>query len=397
MFEKWLEGEMFSLTLEERDRRWKKLRESMEKRGFEGLIIWGSYGRFRHFGANLKYLSNISAEGYLVFPLEGEPTLVLFFARPDPTAWVMDARTGHPHYSKVISDRLYELHLEKSRIGFVGLSGYDGEMGFPHSTYESIISRFGGAEFGDATDIMTELRMIKSPEEIQCLEFGCKIGEKVIQVITDTAGPGVSDKEVRARMMDVLFREGGEPDAMVLYHSGKQILHGGQGGQYKPPGSRILEKGDIILTEFDAIYQGYLAQYNQPFSVGEPDDEWREIFILAAKAFENGLRVLKPGISTGELYDAILSPIKEAGYESTNPAFHGLGLGLEDPVSLFPAQSGYRPDTSLKMQAGMVIEFEPHVVGPDFRKGASLGSPLLVTDMGCRLLSRDWKPNVKII
>ncbi len=388
---------MFSLTLEERDRRWQRVRGSMEERGLQCLIIWGSYGRFRHFGANLKYLSNVSAEGYLVFPLEGEPTLVLFFARPDPSAWVMDARTGHPHYSEVISERLRELHLDKSRIGFVGLSGYDGEMGFPYATRESVISALGGAEFTDATDILTGIRMTKSAEEIRCLELGCEIGEKVIQVIMDTARPGVSDMEVRARMMDALFREGGEPGGMVLYHSGKQILHGGQGGQYKPSGSRTLEKGDIILTEFDSPYQGYLAQYNQPFSVGEPDDEWRAIFILARKAFENGLRVLKPGISTGRLYDAILSPIKEAGYESTNPAFHGLGLGLEEPVSIFPAQRRYKPDTLLKMKAGMVIEFEPHVVRPDFRKGASLGSPVLVTDTGCRLLSKNWAPDVKII
>jgi len=75
---------MFNLTLDERDRRWKKVRDAMEKRGLECLVIWGSYGRFRHFGANLKYLSNISAEGYLVFPLKEDPTLVLFIARRTP-------------------------------------------------------------------------------------------------------------------------------------------------------------------------------------------------------------------------------------------------------------------------------------------------------------------------
>jgi Xaa-Pro aminopeptidase len=388
--------DMFNLTLDERDRRWKKVRDAMEKRGFECLVIWGSYGRFRHFGANLKYLSNMSAEGYFVFPLKEDPTLVMFFARPDPTAWVADGRTGHPHYSKVISDRIRELHLEKGSIGVVGLSGYDGEMGFPHTTYVSILGNLPGAKFEDATEIMTEARIIKSPAEIKCLEIGCEIGERIIKVIVDTAKPGVSDSEVRARVMDTLFREGCEPDSMLLYHSGKEILHAGQGGQYKPPHPRILERGDIILTEFDAIYSGYVAQYNQPFSIGEPDREWKEIFKVAVNAFNQGLNVLKPGITTGELYQAILSPIKEAGYTSTNPAFHGLGLALEDPVSLFPAQAGYRPDTSLKMEPGMVVEFEPHVVRPDFKKGASLGSPVLVTETGCRLLSRNWKPEVRI-
>jgi len=387
---------MFDLTLKERDRRWEKVREAMEKRRLQCLLIWGSYGRFRHFGANLKYLSNISAEGYLVFPLKDNPTLVQFFARPDPTAWVVDGRTGHPNYSKGISDRIRELHLENGRIGFVGLSGYDGEMGFPYATYVSLTSNFPGAHFEDATDIMTEARIIKSPSEIRCIELGCEIGEKVIQVIVDTAKAGVKDYEVRATVMDTLFREGCEPDAMFLYQSGKEILHAGQGGQLKPPGAKVLEDGDIILTEFDAAYLGYLAQYNQPFSLGEPDKEWKEIFRVAGEAFKNALNILKPGITTGELYQAILSPIKQMGYTSTNPGFHGLGLGLEEPVSTFPAQTGYKPDTSLKMRAGMVVEFEPHVVQPDFRKGATIGSPVLVTDTGCRLLSKNWKPEVRI-
>jgi Xaa-Pro aminopeptidase len=48
------------------------------------------------------------------------------------------------------------------------------------------------------------------------------------------------------------------------------------------------------------------------------------------------------------------------------------------------------------MQPGMVVEFEPHVVRRDFKKGAGLGSPVLVTETGCRLLSKDWKPEVRI-
>jgi len=60
-----------------------------------------------------------------------------------------------------------------------------------------------------------------------------------------------------------------------------------------------------------------------------------EIFRIATEGFNNGLKILKPGITTGELYQAILSPIKEAGYKTTNPGFHGLGLGLEDRSASF--------------------------------------------------------------
>ncbi len=78
------------LTLDERDRRWKRIRETMEERALECLIVWGSLGFHRSLGANLKYLSNITTEGYLVFPLESDPTVIGFLKRIDPESWIPD-------------------------------------------------------------------------------------------------------------------------------------------------------------------------------------------------------------------------------------------------------------------------------------------------------------------
>ncbi|MFC1867988.1 M24 family metallopeptidase [Thermodesulfobacteriota bacterium] len=387
---------MFTLTIEERDRRWKIVREAMRKRDLECLIVYGTTGRYRGLAANIRYLSNIAVEGYLVFPLQGDPTLVWFMSRPNVTPWVADNRGGQPKFSKVISERLAELHLENSRVGLVQLSGYDGELGFPHSTYVSLTGRLPKAAFDDATDILLEARMIKSPVEVKCFELGCEVGERVIQAIVDTAKPGVKDYEVRSKIMDTLFREGCEPGSMILYHSGKEVIHGGQ-GVHKLMSTRTLETGDIILTEFDAIYSGYMVQYNQPFSLGKPDNVWNEIFDVATKAFNNGLNILRPGVSVGELEQAILSTITEAGYTFTNPPFHGLGLTLEEPMGTYPGQPEHKPNTSLKFRPGMILELEPHVVKLDFTRGATVGSPVLVTDTGCQLLSKNWKPEPRII
>ena len=84
------------LTPEERERRWKRIRDAMEKRGLECLIVWGTFGFHRNLAANLKYLSNMTTEGYLLFPLEGEPTLIIFIGRPESTSWVRDVRVVHP-------------------------------------------------------------------------------------------------------------------------------------------------------------------------------------------------------------------------------------------------------------------------------------------------------------
>jgi Xaa-Pro aminopeptidase len=394
---------MYPLTIEERDRRWRVVREAMERRKLDCLVVYGATGAYRHLAANLRYLSNVAVEGYVVFPLQGDPTLISFWAWPN-LPWVKDSRGGKPNFSQVISQRLKELHIESGRIGLVALSGYDGELGFPYKAYISLTDYLPKVLFEDATDIVLDARMIKSTAEIECFEIGCEVGEKVIQAIVETAKPGVRDTEVRLKMMETLYREGCEPGSMILYHSGKEIFHGGQGGPYQLAGPKMLEGGDIILLEFDASYFGYLAQYNQPFSIGEPDREWREICNVAKEAFNNGIKVLKPGITAGELDQTMLSPIKEAGYTCSFPAFHGLGLSLEEPMASFPAQATHKPETSLIMRPSMVLELEPDVAIADTRslqpfgkKGVTLGCPVMVTEEGCKLLSKTWKPELRVI
>ena len=391
-----MEEKMSILSHQERDRRWKNIREAMGKQGLDCLVVYGCFGRYRQLNASLRYLCNFNTEGYLVFPLEGDPTLFTFMGG-FPTPWVADNRTGQPKHSKAISDRLKELKLENARIGLAELSGYNGEQGFPYTTHVALTSNFPKAKFEDATDIIVEARIIKSPAEIKCLEYGCEAGEKAIQAVIDTAKPGVKDYEVRAKFMDTLFREGCDISSMILYHSGKELIHGSGSGMIWAATPKVMDKGDIIHTEFDANFMGYAAQFNQPFSLGEPSKEWMDIFKLVIESVNSGLKVLKPGITAGELNDALAAPILKAGYRQRSPNFHGLGLSLEEPMSNFPGQPEYKAKSDRIIKPNTVLEFEPPVISQDHKRGTTLGCPILVTDTGYRLLAKNWKPEVKII
>ena len=83
----------------------------MEERGLGCLIVFGIFGRRRNLCANIKYLSNVSTEGYLVFPADDEPTLYTFLSRVDPEAWVPDWRSGHPIYSNSIKEGAVEMKI----------------------------------------------------------------------------------------------------------------------------------------------------------------------------------------------------------------------------------------------------------------------------------------------
>jgi Xaa-Pro aminopeptidase len=381
----------------ERERRWDQVREKMRERGLDALIVYGTQTSWRKTLANVTYLTNVLGEGYVVFPLKEDPTLITFLPGKRSGAWVTDWRGGHPDYAETISTRLKELNLEGGKLGIVAESGYFQGWGFPYVTHVGLQERLPKATFEDATDLLEKTRMIKSPSEIGCFERGCEIGEMAIQSVVDTAGVGVQDYEVTAKIMDVLYRNGCEPGFMLLYVSGKEVAHAGEGGQHSPPSYRALEEGDIILLEFDAKYCGYEVQFNQTYSVGPPSKEWQALFDAAAESFYAGLDVLKPGLTVRELDEAFLGPIKKAGFTYTHPAFHGLGLSLEEPLGSFPLQPTYETPFNQEFVPGMVIEFEPQAVSADHKKGVHIGAPVSVTEDGCKLLAPTWKPEFLVV
>lgn len=398
--------EVFELGLEERDRRWNGVRAAMKQRGLGALVVYGFAGFDSCESANFVYLTNISTfgclalPGYLVFPAEGDPTMIGFAKMPGDKLWVNDIRGKGPSFSQAIIERLKELRLEDARLGVVNTLitrvGSSGERGFPYITYKTLSEGLPKTGLEDATDILDDARRIKSEAEIRCLELGCIAADAAVQAVVDTARPGVRDYEVMAKLVEALMMNGCEPDTLFLYGSGKDYADSGNGQFNNPRYLRQLEAGDMIHTEFNAKYNNYTAQYNQPFSIGEPDDEWRAVFDAAQASVNNAMSALKPGITLKELREAFHAPIIEAGLTTIRPSFHGLGLTSEEPHSATGLGTECIPSDSFQLQAGMVLEFEPHIVTQDHRKGLTLGYPVLVTDGGCRLLSRN-QPEVKII
>ncbi len=382
----------FEFSDAERDRRWRAARSAMAERGLSALIVWGSSGSFAHCNASMRWLADVSTEGYLLFPAEGEPTLFSFENGLNPS-WVTDWRGAVPEFARAVAVQIGELRLERSRLGLLSLSGMYGELnGFPHTTYVRLSEALPHASLEDATDLVESLRRTKSAEEVRALEVGSEVIRRVFEAIRETAGPGVRDYEVRRAIMDTLFVGGSETGTMILYCQGKHAIHGGQSGVwYEPAYANPLVEGDVILLELDASCSGYKAQFNHAFTVGEVDEEWGRIFSCAERSFHAGLETIRPGVTVGELEDVMLGMLEQDGFVWGNPAFHGLGLALEFPLGTYP-RVNWTPDRDEVIEEGMVLEFEPHPVSPSFTRGASVGCPVLVTADGGRLIPNWYEP-----
>ncbi len=203
---------------------------------------------------------------------------------------------------------------------------------------------------------------------------------------------------VRQAIMDALYTGGSELETMVLLSSGSEFVNAAGQLTFIPSASlRTIQEGDILLTEFDAIYYGYRGQLNQPFAAVRADIEWKDMAEVCKESYENGIKALRDGISVGELENRMIQPIQEAGYNRGTPLFHGIDYLISEPFSTFPLQPDEVTLNTFKIRAGMVLELEPHVATQDMRKGMQLGSELLVTRDGCAPLGRNWKPELMII
>src|SRR5262249_44982400 len=111
----------------------------------------------------------------------------------------------------------------------------------------------------------------------------------------------------------------------------------GAGGPEVPWAQRVvtarpLKIGDLINTEVEAKYGGYIAQALQSISLGPRLKELEKIFDTTKVIFEKMLKVLNPGTTFGEVVAFYQDQVRSAGYEPDAALMHGRGLGEDAPM-----------------------------------------------------------------
>ena len=171
--------EVVRLSLGERDRRWKLVRDAMRRQQLDALVLCGWPLQWDFCTANARYLCPVGGNAefnILVFPLEGDPTC--FVSQATMLGywrifqdWVPDVRVRRGTYAKSVAGRLRESGLEGARIGMDGLAGpLDPDGWLPHSMYQDMGTEMPSAEFININDMLELLRAVKSPEELGVLE-----------------------------------------------------------------------------------------------------------------------------------------------------------------------------------------------------------------------------------
>ena len=224
----------------------------------------------------------------------------------------------------------------------------------------------------DPATIVHELRVLKSPEEIEIMQRAADIAAEAHVEAMKAVRPGMNEYEVEA-LIERVFRErgaaapaytsivGAGPNATVLHY----INNDGQ-----------LRDGDLLLVDAGAEYKGYASDITRTYPInGRFTKAQREIYELVLKAQKACVEMVRPGVTHDQLkqhsIQVLTEGMVELGLLKGDPEelikekkheqfyMHGLGhmLGIDvHDVGLY-----YHGKESRALEPGVVMTVEPGI------------------------------------
>lgn len=229
-----------------------------------------------------------------------------------------------------------------------------------------------------ATGLMTELRMVKGPEELEALTAAQRIAERALEEICHDIRPGVTEKELAARLTYLMLSFGAENMSF------DPIVASGANGS-KPhavPSEKKIAAGEFITMDFGCIYHGYCSDMTRTVALGHVTEEMRQVYQIVLDAQEAGIAAARAGVPGSDVHAAAARVISDAGYGECFGHGFGHGVGVEIHEAPRASQTWRKP-----LPAGAVISAEPGIYLPG-RFGVRIEDVIVIRDEGCENLHR---------
>lgn len=360
-------------------RRHVAVRHLMAEHGFDALVIYSTSDSF----AGVQYLADFrtAREAYLIVPADGDPTLFVQYFNHVPyarhRARIADVRWAGPRDLSTILEHLREHGLSAIRLGLVGA--------LPWQHYAALRSGLPRADFRDATPQFQHLRLIKSEEELTFLRRGAALSDLAIEALEREVRPGIAEYELAAIVEGAYLPVGGHTH--IHYMASTPMSSPSVCVPAQRQSNRVLEKGDVLITEISAQYDGYPGQILRPFCIGEPPTpSYQRLYEVAVEAFQRIAAVIRDGAPVEAVLDAAES-IHDAGYTIYDDLVHGFGGGYLEPI-VRTRRTGTTPARPFTFHENMTVVIQPNIVIPDERMGVQVGELVRVTRTGVESLHR---------
>lgn len=326
---------------------------------------------------NIKYLTNIEAEGILLvtrkenlFITDGRyiedvhNTLTLF-----DEIVVYDARG-------LTKDDYENFFMFCENVGFE-------ENYVTYAKYKEYIRKYKINCLVETENMIEKQRMVKDDEEIENIRRACKVTDDCFDHIVNYIRPGMTEKQI-AREIDYFYykhSEGLSFDTIVASGENSSKPHA-------VPTDRRIQENDVITIDMGCKINGYCSDMTRTIFVGKVPDEVKPVYDLVLKNQEQVLQDMKDNANTKQISKMVDNDFRLNNYDLIHALGHGVGLDIhEGPVLSINSESVLREN--------MVVTDEPGIyVAGQF--GVRIEDTVLITKGGCEPLTKSPKRYIVI-
>jgi len=295
-------------------------------------------------------------------------------------AWVTPMRgamgddTGIPDaLAEMIFEELRQRGLEKEPLG----------LDVPDMS-TTLALRRKNLELANSQPVMLEARKVKSEDELALLDHAAGIVDTVYDEIYRMLRPGVTENQVVASAMKMLFELGSEHVEAINAISGDRC-----NPHPHTFADRLLRPGDQAFFDIIHSFMGYRTCYYRTFSIGQATVAQLDAYRRCREWLDASIEMVRPGVTTDKIAE-VWPTAKELGFPDEHAAFglqfgHGLGVGLYEAPMISRLHSF---DDPVELEVGMVFALETYCPASDGRSAARIEEEVIVTPTGPRVITR---------
>jgi len=373
-------------TPSEFEQRLASARELIQSRKLDALLLFAPESHY--------YLTGFDTFGFamfqcLVVPAVGDPHLLT--RMPDlrqaqQTSNLSDSQIHiwHEHEQADpvagLHQLLRELGVTDGQLGVeyktVGLNAWNGKALDSHLTSN-------GYALEDASDLVSSIRRIKSPAEIDCTRKAAELSDLALDAAIANTAAGAFEGDILAAMQGAVFSAGGD------YAGNEFIIGSGEGAllcRYFS-GRRHLDPSDQLTLEWSGAWRRYHAAMMRTLITGKATPKQKAMHHAAVEALQACEAAIKPGAPMGDVYAAHAQVFDQHGLAHARLQACGYGMGaVYNPIWVdYPM---FYENNPMIMQPGSV--FFLHMILMDSDAGLAMcwGHSVLLGDSGVERLSK---------
>lgn len=229
-----------------------------------------------------------------------------------------------------------------------------------------------------AGPVLGELRMRKSPDEVDALREAAEAIDRVHARMAEWLRPGRTEHDVSPDISDAILTEGHVRTDFAIVASGPNGA-----SPHHEPGDRVIEVGDPVVVDIGGTTEaGYCSDETRTYAVGEPPSEFVKSYDVLLQAQIAACEHARPGVSA-ESVDAVARDVlTDAGLGEYFVHRIGHGIGMESHEEPYLVAGN-----SLVLEPGMAFSIEPGFYLPG-QFGARIEDIVVCTDDGAERLNQ---------